>query len=122
MGEPYFEYAGDFRHRAYVSNDVNNESDCQDEMLPQAVELVIETDQASTSLLQRRLKLGYARAAHIIDQMEQKGIVGPFEGAKPRVVLMTKAQLMEKKLAGDGGSSSEVWVAQGLCRYCGGKS
>ena len=52
----------------------------EDEMLPSAIEIVVETGQASTSMLQRRLKLGYARAARLMDAMEEKGIIGPFEG------------------------------------------
>lgn len=68
-----------------------------DAMLDQAIEVVVEAGQASTSLLQRRLKLGYARAARIVDQMEERGIVGPYEGSKPRKVLITKAQLMERQ-------------------------
>jgi S-DNA-T family DNA segregation ATPase FtsK/SpoIIIE len=63
-----------------------------DEMLPQAVDVILETGQASVSMLQRRLKLGYARAARIVDEMEEKGIVGPFQGSKPRAILVTKAQ------------------------------
>ena len=63
-----------------------------DELLPQAVDVIFETGQASVSMLQRRLKLGYSRAARIVDQMEQMGIVGPFEGSKPRSVLITKEQ------------------------------
>ena len=63
-----------------------------DELLPQAVDVIFETGQASTSMLQRRLKLGYSRAARIVDQMEQMGIVGPYEGSKPRSVLVTKDQ------------------------------
>ncbi|MFR9066164.1 MAG: DNA translocase FtsK [Faecalibacterium prausnitzii] len=55
-------------------------------MFKQAVEVVIDAGQASTSLLQRRCKLGYARAARIMDEMEAKGIIGPYEGAKPRAV------------------------------------
>ncbi len=76
--------------------------DDKDEMLPAAIECVVEMGQASTSLLQRRLKLGYARAARIIDQMEEMGVVGPFEGSKPRQVLITKEQWLERKLASDG--------------------
>ena len=53
---------------------------------------------ASTTLVQRRLKLGYARAARIMDEMEQKGIIGPFEGSKPRQVLITKERWLEMKL------------------------
>jgi len=63
-----------------------------DEMLPQAVDVILETGQASVSMLQRRLKLGYARAARIVDEMEEKGIVGPFQGSKPRAILITKDQ------------------------------
>ena len=63
-----------------------------DEMLPAAVEVILETGQASVSMLQRRLKLGYARAARIVDEMEEKGIVGPFQGSKPRTILITKEQ------------------------------
>ena len=63
-----------------------------DELLPQAVDIILETGQASVSMLQRRLKLGYARAARIVDEMEEKGIVGPFEGSKPRQLLITKEQ------------------------------
>ena len=63
-----------------------------DEMLPAAVEVILETGQASVSMLQRRLKLGYARAARIVDEMEEKGIVGPFQGSKPRDILITKEQ------------------------------
>ncbi len=66
-----------------------------DEMLPQAIEVVIEAGQASTSLLQRRLRLGYARAGRIMDEMEQRGIIGPHEGSKPRQVLITRQQWLE---------------------------
>jgi S-DNA-T family DNA segregation ATPase FtsK/SpoIIIE len=68
------------------------ESADYDELLPQAVGVIFETGQASVSMLQRRLKLGYSRAARIVDQMEQMGIVGPFEGSKPRALLITKDQ------------------------------
>lgn len=61
-------------------------------MLPAAVDVILETGQASVSMLQRRLKLGYARAARIVDEMEERGIVGPFQGSKPRAILITKEQ------------------------------
>ena len=64
----------------------------QDEMLPAAVEVILETKQASVSMLQRRLKLGYARAARIVDEMEELGIVGPYQGSKPRDILITAEQ------------------------------
>ncbi len=66
-----------------------------DELLPSAIEVVVETGMASVSMLQRRLKLGYARAARLVDQMEEKGVVGPFEGSKPRQVLISKDQWQE---------------------------
>lgn len=72
--------------------------DASDEMVEKAIDCVMEVGQASTSYLQRRLKLGYARAARIIDELEELGIVGPFDGAKPRPVLMTKEEWAERKL------------------------
>lgn len=71
-----------------------------DPMLNDAIRVVVENGMASTSLLQRKLKLGYARAARIVDEMEQRGVVGPYEGSKPRKVLITKDQLMEREAAG----------------------
>ena len=73
----------------------------EDEMLMPAIECVVEAGMASTSLLQRRLKLGYARAARIVDEMETRGIVGPFEGSKPRQVLITPERWAEMKLSQD---------------------
>ncbi len=70
----------------------------EDPMLNDAVKCVVEAGQASTSLLQRRLHLGYARAGRLIDQMEMKGIVGPHEGSKPRQVLITRQQYLEMSM------------------------
>ena len=70
----------------------------EDEMLSPAIECVIEAGIASTSLLQRKLKLGYARAARIIDELEARGIIGPFEGSKPRSVLISKERWLEMKV------------------------
>ena len=67
-------------------------------MITEAIECVVEAGQSSTSLLQRRLRLGYARAARIIDQMEQRGIIGPSEGSKPRKVLITRQQWIEMNM------------------------
>ena len=75
-----------------------------DEMLPAAVDVILETGQASVSMLQRRLKLGYARAARIVDEMEEKGIVGPFVGSKPRAILVTKEQWEQMR----SGQSSQI--------------
>lgn len=82
------------------SSDSKGEADSEnaadyDELLPQAVEIIFESGQASVSMLQRRLKLGYSRAARIVDQMELLKIVGPFEGSKPRQLLITRAQWHE---------------------------
>ncbi len=68
-----------------------------DDMLDDAIDVVMQTGQASASMLQRKLKLGYARAARIIDQMESRGIIGPFDGAKPRQLLISKSDWQEIK-------------------------
>ena len=77
---------------APVEAEPNADEMSGDELLPAAVDVILETGQASVSMLQRRLKLGYARAARIVDEMEEKGYVGPFAGSKPRAILITKAQ------------------------------
>ena len=81
-----------------------NEGGDEDELLPAAVEVVLETGQASVSMLQRRLKLGYSRAARLVDQMEERGIVGPFEGSKPRQLLISREKWQELQMAKGGGS------------------
>ena len=80
-------------------------------MLLPAIECVVEAGMASTSLLQRRLKLGYARAARIVDEMEQRGIVGPFEGSKPRQLLITREKWEEIKMRGGLGAMSSAAMA-----------
>ena len=82
-----------------------NAADDVDELLPAAIDVVMETGQASVSMLQRRLKLGYSRAARIVDEMETRGIVGPFEGSKPRQLLITKEQWQELKMKGAYGAT-----------------
>ncbi|WP_455582422.1 DNA translocase FtsK [Dysosmobacter sp.] len=79
-----------------------------DELLPAAVDVVLETGQASVSMLQRRLKLGYSRAARLVDQMEERGIVGPFEGSKPRQLLITRAQWQEMQMTGTAEGADEA--------------
>ncbi len=81
-----------------------------DELIDAAAEVVVETGQASVSMLQRRLKLGYARAARLVDQLEEKGIVGPFEGSKPRQLLITKEQWQEMKYRQGGGAAPAAGV------------
>ncbi len=78
--------------------DTGASGDDEDDMFLDAVECVVDSGMASTSLLQRRLKLGYARAARIIDDMEAKGIVGPFEGSKPRQVKITREEWQEMQM------------------------
>ena len=70
----------------------------EDEMIEEAIDVIMESRQASTSMLQRRLKLGYSRAARIIDQIEERGIIGPFEGSKPRQILISREEWQEMKL------------------------
>ena len=82
-----------------------------DELLPQAVDVIFDTKQASVSMLQRRLKLGYSRAARIVDQMEELGIIGPFEGSKPRQIIITREQWMEMQTT-HGTAPTEVLKTQ----------
>ena len=63
-----------------------------DPLLAEAFDIILETGQASVSMLQRRMKIGYAQAARLIDEMEEKGLVGPFVGSKPRTILVTREQ------------------------------
>ena len=70
-----------------------------DSKMDEAIKCVIEAGQASTSLIQRRLKVGYARAGRMIDDMEQLGVVGPHQGSKPRDVLMTYNEWLERRNA-----------------------
>ncbi|MDD6269411.1 MAG: DNA translocase FtsK [Oscillospiraceae bacterium] len=74
-----------------------NEPGNDDALIEQAIEYVVQAGQASTSSLQRRLKIGYARAARIMDELESMSVIGPYEGAKPRRVLLTPQQLAERK-------------------------
>ena len=89
----------------------NDKKNDYDELLPQAVDVILETNQASVSMLQRRLKLGYSRAARLVDQMEEMGVVGPFEGSKPRKILITKQQWQEMQYV-QGTAPGEVLQAQ----------
>lgn len=89
----------------------NTSADNSDgDIIDRAVEVVIDAGQASTSYLQRKLKLGYARAARIIDELEEMGIVGPFEGAKPRSVLITREMWLQRKLINQNNSQENDGV------------
>lgn len=72
----------------------------EDELYDDAVRVVMETGQASVSILQRRLRLGYTRAARIIDMMEGEGLVGPYEGSKPRHILIDREEWLKEKMVG----------------------
>ncbi len=79
--------------------DSQDEEDDTDPLLMDAIDVVVETGQASTSFIQRRFKVGYARAGRIIDQMEERGIISGFQGSKPREVLMSKERWAELKMS-----------------------
>lgn len=79
-----------------------------DPMFNDAVEVVINAGGASTTMLQKKLKLGYARASRVMDQLEEKGIVGPSEGAKPRGVLISKQQWYEQQALADGAGAPSI--------------
>lgn len=64
----------------------------EDELLPEAVELFLDMGHASIALLQRKLRIGYPRASRLVDQLEEKGWIGPFDGSKPRKMLITQAE------------------------------
>ena len=84
-----------------TDKELEEESDDQtsDPLLMEAIETVVETQQASTSFIQRRFKVGYARAGRIIDQMEERGIISGYQGSKPREVLMSKERWQELKMS-----------------------
>lgn len=84
------EYSEDIIEKINTEKGTVEDPGDNDELLPQAIEVILESGQASVSMLQRRLKVGYARAARLIDQMEARGIVGGFEGSKPRQILISK--------------------------------
>lgn len=81
-----------------VDEQVEMEDPNMDELFDQAAQIVLEAKQASVSLLQRRLRIGYTRAARLIDYMEASGIIGPYEGSKPREVLMTFEQFQHSRM------------------------
>ena len=104
----YIKAQGAAEYNENIIEEINSEKETpqadagdNDELLPQAVELVVEAGQASVSLIQRKFKVGYARAARIVDQMESRGIVGGFEGSKPRQVLISKQQWHELNMRSD---------------------
>jgi S-DNA-T family DNA segregation ATPase FtsK/SpoIIIE len=83
--------------RKRETQELIDDTDESDEYLGEAIEMVINAGTASTSYIQRGLKIGYSRAVHIIDQMEKRGIISGYDGSKPRRVLITKKQWEEQK-------------------------
>ncbi len=98
--EKYAEQVGKKGGMASVATDSEpaGGSDDYDDLFAAAVEVVLESGQASVSFLQRRLKLGFSRAARLVDQMEERGIVGPSEGSKPRQLRITRQQWQEVQM------------------------
>lgn len=82
-----------------IEETTEDEDEYVDELFDQAVQIVLEAKQASVSLLQRRMRVGYTRAARLIDTMEAKGIVGPYEGSKPREVLTSLEQYHNRSIS-----------------------
>ena len=87
--------------------DLGEDGDDTDPFLDEAIETVIETQQASTSFIQRRFKVGYARAGRIIDQMEERGIISGYQGSKPREVLMSKERWQELNMQQNSNEPTE---------------
>ena len=97
-------YREDIIDKIENSNNLDKEIEDQaaddesDPLLMEAIDTVVETGQASTSFIQRRFKVGYARAGRIIDQMEERGVISGYQGSKPREVLMSKDRWEELKM------------------------
>ncbi|MBQ7036642.1 MAG: DNA translocase FtsK [Clostridia bacterium] len=101
-GEDEAEYDTEIMEKLeHADEPERDESGDSDDLLSEAIEIVVDSGQASVSMIQRRLKVGYSRAGRIIDQMEARGIIGPHEGAKPRQVLITKQQFYEMQMHKD---------------------
>ena len=84
--------------KAVNINESSDREDEADELLPKAIEIAVDTGKISASYIQRRLKVGFSRAARIIDQMEERGLIGPQDGSKPREVLITKEDYLEMSM------------------------
>ncbi|MEC0123818.1 FtsK/SpoIIIE family DNA translocase [Paenibacillus pabuli] len=82
-----------------VDDSIQAADEVQDELYEQAVQIILEAKQASVSLLQRRMRVGYTRAARLIDSMEARGVIGPYEGSKPREVLVSLEQYQQNKIS-----------------------
>jgi len=101
--------ASDDKKAGNTGQDSPDDSD-YDEMFGDAANVVMDLGQASVSVLQRKLKLGYSRAARLMDQLEEAGVVGPFEGSKPRQVLVTRAQWQEMQSGGAPAATDDAYA------------
>lgn len=96
-------------------NAPSGSGDSSDDLFEQAIQVVLEAGQASTSMLQRKLGVGYARAGRIIDELEEHGIIGEYQGSKPRAVLITKQQWLERNaMSGDADDGTAAAIELGL--------
>ena len=93
-------YAGEVMEQIERGTAVDG-GDERDDLLPECIEMVVHAGQASVSMLQRRFRLGYNRAARIMDMMESRGVVGPADGAKPRVVLWKEGDIDKMRESGE---------------------
>lgn len=93
---------GNGKGKGRSASHAENAGDDVDELFNDAVSIAVESGRVSTSMLQTRLKLGYARAARIVEQMESCGIIGPFEGQKPRQILISKEEWAEMRYRREG--------------------
>jgi S-DNA-T family DNA segregation ATPase FtsK/SpoIIIE len=106
QAQPNYEVLPSSLSSATGEDDDSGESEPDDEIFESAVRLIVTNGQASTSMIQRRFKIGYTRAARLVDLMEQRGIVGPLDGAKPRDILMTRDEV-DAMFAGNGSRADE---------------
>lgn len=106
QAQPNYEVLPSSLSSATGEDDDSGESEPDDELFESAVRLIVTNGQASTSMIQRRFKIGYTRAARLVDLMEQRGIVGPLDGAKPRDILMTRDEV-DAMFAGSASRTDE---------------
>ena len=86
-----------------------------DDLFEKAIQVVVEAGQASTSMLQRKLGVGYARAGRLIDELEENGIIGEYQGSKPRAVLITRQQWLERNaMSGEADEGAAAAIELGL--------
>lgn len=108
QAQPNYEVLPSSLSLATGEDEESGEAEADDDLFESAVKLVVTGGGASTSMLQRRFKIGYTRAARLVDQMELRGIVGPLDGAKPRDILMSRDQVDAMFTVGTGGSATHL--------------